>query len=80
MRISNDGFDMVQKCLQARRLGNDESGRPRVPTGAVICTVCGSLLVVSRTASSHRYYLCRRRAMMGDLRHAACRAAVRVSD
>ena len=79
MRISNDDFDRVQKCLQARRLGNDESGRPRVPTGAVICTGCGSLLVVSRTASGHRYYRCHT-AMMSSIRDVGCIGVVRVPD
>ena len=65
--------------VPARRPGNDERGRPRVPTGVVQCAGCGSRLVSVKTASGLRYYRCRE-SMKGDVRDAACRTLVRVPD
>ena len=77
--IPENDFDEVQKWLPARRPGNDERGRPRVPTGVVQCAGCGSRLVSVKTASGLRYYRCSG-AMKGDVRDAACRTLVRVLD
>ena len=77
--IPENDFDEVQKWLPARRPGNDERGRPRVPTGVVQCAGCGSRLVAVKTASGLRYYRCSG-AMKGDVRDAACRTLVRVPD
>ena len=75
MRISSYDFDKVQKPLQAQRGGNDDSGRRRLPPGAVKCDGCGSRLVV-RNDRSRRYYRCSA-ATKGQARYAACTTLAR---
>ena len=79
MTISNKHFEEVRRRLQTRRAGNDERGRRGVPSSAVRCTGCGARLVAVRTALGKGYYRCRR-AKLGNVRDAACRAVVRVPD
>ena len=79
MTISEHDFEEVQKRLQARRGGYEDSGRRRAATGAVKCDGCGSQLVVVRNYRGQRYYRCKRGAL-GDIRYAACSTVTRVPD
>ena len=77
--ISENGFEEVQKRLQARRAGNDERGGRHSPMGVVQCDGCGLRMVVVRVASGLRYYRCKE-SMKGGIRKAACRTLLRVPD
>ncbi len=79
MRISSYDFDKVQKRLQAQRGGNEDSGRRRLPPGAVKCDGCGSRLVVVRNYRSQHYYRCSA-ATKGQARYAACRTLARAAN
>ena len=79
--ISKDDFEEVRKHLPFQHGGNKDSGRRRVPTGAIKCDGCGSQLLIARTSRGQRYYRCRnRKGILGDIRSPACRTVTRVPD